>query len=415
MDKTKSYCISKHLVVEAFKRVKANEGAPGMDGQTIEQFEMDLKNNLYKLWNRMSSGSYMPPPVKRVEIPKSDGRMRLLGIPTTSDRVAQMVVKLTLEPEWDKLFHEDSYGYRPNKSALQAVGSARERCWKYNWVVDLDIKGFFDNIDHELMMVAVRKHTQEVWVLLYVERWLKASVIHADGTLEERGKGTPQGGVISPLLANLFLHYVFDKWMVRNRPGIPFERYADDAVCHCRTKKEAEAFLIELKQRFEACKLELHPEKTKVVYCQDGKRKGEAEHTSFDFLGFTFMARMARTYRGDFFVNFSPAASGKACKAMRQQLLEMGIVRWTALSIEEVARKVNPVVQGWINYYGQYRKTGLHPVLHYLELLLIDWVMRKYKQFKGRQRQASQWLGRVAKREPKMFSHWAFGVRPTTG
>lgn len=264
-------------------------------------------------------------------------------------------------------------------------------------------------------MKAVRKHTQDEWVLLYVERWLKAPVVHKDGTLEDRVKGTPQGGVVSPVLANLFLHYVFDKWMEKNHPGIPFERYADDVVCHCRTEKEAMVILDMLKRRFEECKLELHPDKTKVVYCKDGKRKGEAEHTAFDFLGYTFMARVARTYRGDFFVNFSPAVSGKACKGMRQELREMAFIRWTSLSINELARELNPIVRGWINYYGHFRKTGLHPVLHYLELQLVGWAMRKYKQFKGRKRKASHWLGRIAKREPKMFAHWLFGVRPAAG
>ncbi len=236
LDKAKPFSISKREVWEAFKRVKVNQGGAGVDGQTIAEFEGDLSNNLYKLWNRMSSGSYFPPPVRRVEIPKGDGGNRPLGIPTVSDRVAQMVVKRYLEPKLEEHFHEDSYGYRPLKSAIEAVGVARERCWRNDWVLDLDIKGFFDNIDHDLLMSAVQRHTDCKWVLLYLERWLKAPVQLADGRLVEREKGTPQGGVISPLLANLFLHYAFDEWMRRKCPSIRFERYADDMIWPLRAR-----------------------------------------------------------------------------------------------------------------------------------------------------------------------------------
>ena len=230
MSKTKSFCISKSTVWEAYKRVRANKGAAGCDKQSLKEFEIGLGNNLYKIWNRMSSGSYMPQPVLRVEIPKGDGDFRLLGIPTVSDRIAQMTVKICLEPELERVFHEDSYGYRPEKAALQAVELARKRCWRYDWVVDLDIKGFFDSLDHELMMRAVQKHTSQKWVLLYIERWLKAPVQFQDGSIVERTQGAPQGGVISPLLANLFLHYAFDMWLQRNYPKNPFERYADDSA-----------------------------------------------------------------------------------------------------------------------------------------------------------------------------------------
>ena len=229
---TKPFIISKRLVYEAWKRIKANGGAHGVDSVSIEQFESDLSGNLYKIWNRMSSGSYFPPPVRRVEIPKDNGATRPLGIPTVGDRVAQMVVKMVFEPELEPIFHPDSYGYRPGKSAIQAVHQARQRCWKYAWVIDLDIKGFFDCLDHALLMKAVAKHTDCPWVRLYIRRWLAAPVIHSDGVVEERQSGTPQGGVISPLLANLYLHYALDAWMQRNYPAIPFERYADDVVVH---------------------------------------------------------------------------------------------------------------------------------------------------------------------------------------
>ena len=275
MDKAKPFNIPKREVWEAYKRVRANQGAAGVDGQSIAEFEQDLSNNLYKLWNRLSSGSYFPLPVRRVDIPKATGGTRPLGIPTVTDRIAQMVVKRYLEPLLEPIFHEDSYGYRPGKSAIQAVGTARQRCWRRDWVLDLDIKGFFDNIDHGLLIRAVRKHTDCKWVLLYTERWLKAPVRFADGTLEARGRGTPQGGVISPLLANLFLHYALDAWMVRNHPDIPFERYADDGIYHCANLAQAERLKALVEQRLTDCGLALHPDKTKIVYCKDTRRRGD--------------------------------------------------------------------------------------------------------------------------------------------
>jgi len=264
-------------------------------------------------------------------------------------------------------------------------------------------------------MKAVRKHTQEKWVLLYVERWLQTPVSHRDGRVEERMKGTPQGGVISPLLANLFLHYVFDRWMARHNPRTPFERYADDAVCHCRSGAEADALMSALKSRFAECGLELHPEKTKVVHCRDGKRKEEAEHVSFDFLGYTFRTRLSATRYGELFVNFAPAVSAKALKAMRHKIRRWGLFRWSNLSIEEIAARLNPVVRGWINDYGRFRKTGLHPVLEYIDHQLIRWAMGKYKQLKGRRTRAFLWMGRLAKRFSGLFEHWKFGVRPAVG
>lgn len=256
MNQAKPFPISKRQVWEAYKRVKANQGGAGVDGQTLQEFEEALENNLYKLWNRLASGSYQPPPVKRVEIPKANGGIRPLGIPTVADRIAQMVVKQVLEPELEQHFHPDSYGYRPGKSAHQALGQTRRRCWNYDWVVELDIKAFFDNIDQTLLMKAVRHHSRDKWVVLYIERWLGAPVRLPDGTLQERTKGTPQGGVISPLLANLYLHYAFDRWMRMNYPGIPFERYADDGVCHCRSREEAEHLKDALAKRFAEVGLE---------------------------------------------------------------------------------------------------------------------------------------------------------------
>jgi len=320
MDKTKSYKISKHVVVEAFQRVKANKGAAGIDDESLEAFEANLKNNLYKIWNRMSSGSYFPPPVKAVEIPKKSGGKRVLGVPTVADRVAQMVVKIYFEPTVEPYFHQDSYGYRPGKSAVDVLTVTRQRCWKYDWVLEFDIKGLFDNIDHQLLMKAVRKHTDNPWVILYIKRWLRAPFQMPDGTVKERTSGTPQGGVISPVLANLFLHYAFDVWMDRNHPDKPFARYADDGVAHCRSMKEAEELYESLKDRFAACKLELHPTKTRIVYCKDDDRTGNYPVTRFDFLGYTFRARRSKSRYGKFFINFTPAVSNKAKRAMQKTI-----------------------------------------------------------------------------------------------
>jgi RNA-directed DNA polymerase len=409
--KAKPYCISKWVVWEAWKDVKANQGAAGVDGQTIAAFEERLKDNLYKIWNRMSSGSYFPPPVRTVMIPKGDGRERMLGIPTVGDRVAQMVVKRYLEPLVEPVFHSDSYGYRPGKSALDAVGQARQRCWRNDWVVDLDIKGFFDNIDHFLMVRAVQKHTDCPWILLSIERWLKAPALREDGTQVERDKGTPQGGVASPLLANIFLHYAFDAWMAREYPNIPFERYADDVVVHCRSEKQAHFIRRKIEERLRACKLEVHPEKTKVVYCKDDRRPGTYRNQSFDFLGYTFRPRGARNRWGKFFVNFSPAVSGKAVKSMGAEIRGWDIHRKSDKALEDLSRMFNKYIRGWINYYGNYYPSALYPVFRRLNRRLVRWAQQKYKRYRH-QRRATYWLRRIARRQPDLFAHWKLGVVP---
>jgi len=417
MTEAKPYAISKQIVWDAYKKVKANRGAAGVDGQTLAAFEKDLKGNLYKLWNRMSSGSYFPPPVRLVEIPKgTTGQTRPLGIPTVSDRIAQMVVKLMLEPDVEPYFHEDSYGYRPGKSALDAVGVTRQRCWRRNWVIDLDIKGFFDNLRWDLVLRALKHHTDVPWILLYVERWLRAPVQHEDGRLEERTKGSPQGSVISPLLSNLFMHYAFDEWLRRNHPSIQFARYADDAVVHARSQQEAETLLAALRQRLAECGLELHPEKTKVVYCKDDDRRGTHEHTSFDFLGYTFRPRRAKNRKGKLFISFLPGVSNKAAKSIRATIRSwrLGSTR-SNQSLEEVAKFVNPFVRGWVNYYGRFYKSALTPVLRELERSLAYWVRRKFKRFARHGRRAVHWLGNVARREPSLFVLWQIGIRPATG
>lgn len=417
MTEAKPYAIPKQIVWEAYKKVKANRGAAGVDGQSLAEFEKDLKNNLFKLWNRMSSGSYFPPPVKLVEIPKSNtGKTRPLGIPTVSDRIAQMVVKRMLEPQVEPHFHPDSYGYRPGKSALDAVAETRRRCWRRNWVIDLDIKGFFDNLDWNLVMRAVKRHTDVSWILLYVERWLRAPVQHVDGRLEERTKGSPQGSVISPLLSNLFMHYAFDEWLRRNFPDVQFARYADDAVVHARSLSEAERWLDAIRHRLAECGLELHPEKTKIVYCKDDDRRGDHEHTKFDFLGYTFRSRRAKNRWGKLFISFLPGVSAKAANSIRETIRSwrIGATR-NNQSLEEIAQFVNPYVRGWVNYYARFYPSALTPVLRSLERSLVYWVRRKFKRFRYHQRQAVHWLGHVARREPNLFELWSHGIRPATG
>ena len=416
MTKVKSYVISKQVVWEAYKRVKANQGSAGVDRQSLETFDDDLKNNLYKIWNRMSSGSYFPPAVRVVEIPKANGGTRPLGIPTVGDRVAQTVAKSYLEPLVEPHFHADSYGYRPGKSALDAVGVTRKRCWRKDWVIDLDIKGFFDNLDHDLVLRAVRHHTNTPWLLLYIERWLKAPAQEKDGVLVERTKGTPQGGVISPLLANLFMHYAFDEWMRRSFPHVQFARYADDAVIHAASLRQAHYVLEAVRNRLKECGLELHPERTKIVYCKDDDRTGDYPTIKFDFLGYTFRPRRAKNRWGKYFVSFLPGVSGKAAKRIRSVIRQwrLGATR-NNQSLEEIARFVNPFVRGWVNYYCRYYKSALTPVLRSLERALVCWVRRKFKRFQRHQRRAVHWLGRIARREPGLFVLWQIGIKPATG
>ena len=414
MDRAKPFCIPKREVWEAYKRVKANHGAAGVDGQSIAEFEQDLSNNLYRLWNRMSSGSYFPPPVRRVEIPKNNGAgVRPLGIPTVSDRIAQMVVKRYLEPRLEAYFHEDSYGYRPGRSAHDALRVARQRCWEYDWVLDLDIKSYFDSIDWELMMRAVRHHTDRPWVLLYIERWLKALVSMPDGTVVSREKGTPQGAVVSPVLANLFLHYAFDRWMARQFPDVPFERYADDAICHCRSEAQALMLREALAARLVECKLQLHPLKTKIVYCKDANRHGSYRQRQFDFLGYTFRPRQSMNRAGKLFVSFALAVSNQAGKVMRQRIRRWKLHLRNDLGLGEIARWTRPVLVGWLRYYGHFYPSALHRALRTLDRFLVRWVRRKYKRFRDHAMRARDWLNRLRARQPTLFAHW--GLRSTVG
>jgi len=332
----------------------------------------------------MSSGSYFPPPVKVVEIPKKNGGTRILGVPTVADRIAQMVAKMYFEPKVEPHFHSDSYGYRPGKSAIDAVAVTRRRCWRYDWLLEFDIKGLFDNIDHDLLMRAVKIHTDCKWLLMYIERWLKAPFQMEDGRILKRRSGTPQGGVISPVLSNLFLHYVFDKWMERHFPKNPWARYADDAVVHCRTKTEAEGLLEWLHKRFNECGLELHPDKTRIVYCKDDDRRGDYPEIKFDFLGYTFRPRRSKNRYGKFFINFTPGVSNKAAKAMRNTIRNWRIHLKPDKSVEDISRMFNPVIRGWINYYGQFYKSALYSVLRHMNRALIHWARRKFKRLRAR-------------------------------
>jgi RNA-directed DNA polymerase len=405
---SKPFLIGKRQVYEAYKAVKSNNGAAGVDGQTFEQFDANLKRNLYKIWNRMSSGSYFPPPVRAVSIPKKSGDgERILGVPTVSDRIAQMVVKQLIEPDIDPIFLPDSYGYRPRKSALDAVGVARKRCWKYDWVLEFDVKGLFDNIDHELLLRAVRKNVKRPWALLYIERWLTVPMELEDGTRIERSRGTPQGGVVSPILSNLFMHYTFDLWMTRAHPDLLWCRYADDGLVHCRTEQEAQALKADLQARLAECRLELHPTKTKIVYCKDARRRGTYPNVTFDFLGYQFRPRqVANAARTEFFCGYTPAVSPAALKSMRATIKSLHIPRQTPGTLTEIAEQVNPLLRGWLAYYGRYSPSAMTSVIQYINRKLKAWVCRKYKRYRFHKTRASNYLQRLAQRNADLFVHW---------
>jgi RNA-directed DNA polymerase len=400
--------ISKREVWEAWEKVKANKGAPGVDGCSIEGFEADLKNNLYKIWNRMSSGSYFPPPVRAVEIPKlHGGGTRVLGVPCIADRVAQTVAARRLEAEVEPIFHPASYGYRPGRSALDAVAACRKRCWRNGWVIDLDIRKFFDSVPWSLIVKAVEKHTDQPWVVLYVRRWLEAPTQAADGTLQQRDRGTPQGSAVSPVLANLFLHYAFDAWMAREFPAVAFERYVDDAVVHCVSERQARQVLAAIADRMEQVGLRLHPGKTRIVYCKDGKRRGSHEHTLFTFLGYTFRQRRARDRNGESFSNFLPAISKDALKRINAEVRSWRLRNRTGLTFKEISRRINPIVRGWMQYYGAFYRSALYPLLARINAYLMRWIRKKYKRLRAKKNAFRCWQG-ITTRFPRMFAHWVW-------
>lgn len=417
MQGAKSYEISKQLVWEAYRKVKSNNGAAGIDSITIADFEKDLKNNLYRVWNRMSSGCYFPSAVRMIEIPKSDGRSRTLGIPTVEDRIAQMVVVMSLEPSIDPHFHKDSYGYRSGKSAHHALAAAKQRCRDHRWVIDLDVHQFFDSIDHDLLLKAVEKHTDQKWIMLYIQRWITVPYKLQDGTIVERTKGIAQGSVIGPLLSNLFLHYAIDEWMKRIYPHIPFERYADDIICHCVNKQQSEKVLESIRNRLIICKLELNESKTRIVYCKDSNRKEDHEIIQFDFLGHTFKPRHVMSAKGEYFTGFNPAVSKKSLIRISDVIRSWDVNQWVgwSMSLKEIAHKINPLIRGWINYYGKFYPTVLRKHFRYIDLRLASWVRTKFKRFKRHKSTSIYWLGKQSRLNPELFAHWQWGYKPPVG
>ena len=399
------------MVWEAYKKVRSNGKSAGIDQISMDEFDANRSQYLYKLWNRMASGSYFPPPVKEEEIPKKDGKIRKLGIPTISDRVGQMVVKDYLEPRFEKIFSPNSYGYRPNKSAHQALDAVRTNCRKTDWVIDLDIKGFFDNIDHEKLLKAVEKHVSEKWCLMYIKRWLQTPVQTKSGELvQKQGKGTPQGGVISPLLANLFLHYAMDKWLERTHPTVKYVRYADDAILHCRSKVQADYVLRNLGKRMLSCGLELHPEKTKIVYCRDYRRQEKHENVKFDFLSYSFQPRTTKSPKtGKLFLGYDCAISISSKKRIAETMRELDIPHLTHRSIVGVAQFLAPYIRGWINYYGRYRLWEMNSVFQLLRRRLVQWARKRYKRYRRSLNRAYEWLDRIKKQFPGLFYQWQLG------
>jgi RNA-directed DNA polymerase len=401
----KPFDIGKREVWEAYQKVRANKGAPGADGVTLGDFEADLGSNLYRIWNRMSSGSYFPPPVKAVEILKPHGGgTRVLGVPTIADRIAQTVVAARLEKAAEPVFHPDSYGYRPGRSALDAVAACRKRCWKRDWVIDMDIRKFFDSVPWDLIVKAVEHHRPPPWVVLYVKRWLAAPLALPGGTLQARDRGTPQGSAVSPVLANLFMHYALDTWLVREFPGVPFERYADDAVVHCVSRAQAQRVLAAIADRMSQVGLALHPDKTKIVYCRDGRRRGAHPHVSFTFLGYEFRARTACA-RGRIFTSFLPAVSKDALKKMGRELRSWRLHLRTGSTFAALAREINPIVRGWMQYYGAFHRSALYPLLKRINYYLVRWIRRKYRRFRPWKKLAACWA-RIHAQYPAMYRHW---------
>lgn len=410
-EKAKPLPISKKMVWQAFKKVKSNKGSAGVDQVSIQNFEEDLENNLYKLWNRLASGSYLPPPVKEVEIPKDKGKTRKLGIPTVADRIGQQVVKDLIEPRLEKEFHKSSYGYRPSKSAHEALRKVKQNTRQYDWVLDLDITKFFDNVEHEKLLKAIEKHIKEPWIKMYIERWLVVPKLTKAGELEQRqGKGTPQGGVISPLLANLYLHYTFDKWMDREFPELAFARYADDIVIHCISEGQSKEVYSKLQLRLKACGLEAHPDKTKIVYCKDYRRKKTGKAVKFDFLGFSFRPESKRTKgTGKMFLGYDCTISQKNYSRIVRVFRDLNIHRSTNSTLEDIARTLNPKIRGWMQYYEKFRKRSMTSIFHRLHNRLVKWILNKYKRFKGSARQGFKYLRGIYKSYPYLFYHWNLG------
>jgi RNA-directed DNA polymerase len=405
----KPFLIDGLKVQRAYEQVRANKGSAGIDEQDLKSYDLVRKQELYKLWNRMSSGTYFPSAVRGVEIPKGDGKVRLLGIPTVSDRVAQQVVVNELSSRLETIFSPNSYGYRPETGAFDALEACRQNCYKHSWVIDMDIQGFFDNIDHELLMTAVRKHVNEKWILLYIERWLKAPMQMPNGEVVIREKGTPQGGVISPQLANLFLHYSFDAWMEKNHSTVCFERYADDIIVHCDSLTESTNLLAEIRTRFEECKLSLHPEKTKIIYCKDYRRKDDYPTVSFTFLGYTFRPIEQKSkFDGGSYTGFGPRMSNKAKLKIQEVLRSKSILRCTFSTIEDLAISLRAQIRGWINYYCHYDNGGKSELFRILDERLVIWIGKKFKKYRGRRKKSWKYLEELKRTRSHLFQHWIY-------
>lgn len=395
-------------VVNAYHKVKKGGKAAGIDNESWREFDKEAEGNLYVIWNRLASGSYHPQAVREVEIPKKDGKMRKLGIPTLRDRIAQQVVKDYMEKKIDRLFHKNSYGYRPLKSAHQAIEKVRQNCYRQDWVIDMDISKFFDEIDHGVMIKAVEHVMEEKWVKMYVERWLQMPVQKQDGTLQTKaGKGTPQGGVISPLLANLYLHFTFDVWLSKYYPQVNFVRYADDIVVHCTSKAEAEKVLEAIKRRLAEVKLEIKEEKTRIVYCRDYRRKARHDVVKFEFLGFSYQPRARKSKRdGKLFSAFAAEISQSNQKRIRAVIREQKLWRNTQVEMTEIAKQLNSKLRGWVGYYGKYSIRSLRNTLTMIDRKLIKWLRKKHKI--GYQKAAAK-LNSIRQANPVLFYHWKMG------
>lgn len=408
-EKTRPLPITGEMVVLAYKKVKSNKGSAGVDKVSLQEFDKNLSGNLYKIWNRLSSGSYFPPAVKEQMIKKDNGKLRGLGIPTVADRIAQQVIKNYLEPRLESVFHDSSYGYRPMRNAHQALACVKENVRKYAWVIDLDIQAFFDNVDHQKMMLALEKHVEEKWVKMYITRWLEAPVVKSNGELQSRiGTGTPQGGVISPLLANLYLHYSFDKWLELKFPAIPFVRYADDMVIHCKTEKQAKYILDQIIARLKACNLTVHPEKTTIVYCKDYRRTEMGKQTKFDFLGFSFHPMSKKSNKGGMFLGFDCEISQKSYSKIVREIRNYKFERW-AKSWYEIVCLLDDKIRGWVQYYDKFSYRTLTKVFHRLHNRLAKWLINRYKRFKRSKHRAYDHLRYIRRRYPNLFYHWRIG------
>lgn len=409
-EKAKPLPISKSQVWLAYKKVKSNKGSSGVDNVSIQDFDADIEDNLYKLWNRLASGSYFPPPVRRVEIPKSNGTKRELGIPTVGDRICQQVIKDLIEPRLDSVFHDSSYGYRPLKSSHDALSAVASNTRKYDWVIDLDITKFFDNVCHEKLLLGLDMHIEENWIKVYIKRWLEAPVLKSNGNLEEKhGKGTPQGGVISPLLANLYLHYTFDIWLSTYFSRLPFVRYADDIVIHCVNESQAKKVLQEIEKRLAVCGLSCNASKTSIVYCKDYRRKGKGKPVKFDFLGFSFHPQSKPSKLGGMFLGYGCSVSKQTYSKLVKEIRDTNLHKWTAGTLEDIAAMLNPKIRGWMQYYEKFKRKSLTKVFHRLHNRLVKWILNKYKRFKGSRKRGFDYLKKIHKHYPYLFYHWEVG------